>query len=288
MVKTTTLKKYTNKRKKGRTANTTKIKYQRPTAGNQKTQIMRNAQAIKKMYKVVMNKQVYCDWQYVGQARSQGYDPAGFSKEWFCFPLTDYNNWAQVMRRDDNVIDGSSTFIRNMSINMRFNLLKSNYCQYNVFIVTSRRDASNVDWPVRIALGPVPGGYPALGEDYIEGPNAWNMRLNPALFKVHYAQYKTLTETTLTLNAQQPAGNPWTTWAKAQVSIPCKINVRKPSTAVATVQPKPWTTVPYMNQPFNKRYFMLVCMVSTHNAGVGFGSACEFTFDSLATTINSD
>ena len=286
MVKASALKKYTRKApRRPKTANITKVKYQAPTRANQKKQIMTNAFAIRKLYKMALPKQVYCDWQYVGQARSQGYDPAGFTKEWFCFPLTDFANWGQVMRRDENVNESSTTHVRNMSINMRFNLLKSNYCQYNVFIVTSRRDASNNDWPTRIAAGPAQ--YPVLGQDYIEGPNAWNTRLNPSIFKVHYAQYKTLTENTLTLNADpaQSAGDPWSTWAKAQANLTCKINVRKPSNAVAQA-PKSWTTVPYMQQPYYKRYFMLVCMVATHGTAVGPGGACEFTFDSLATTIN--
>lgn len=284
MVKTATLKKYTNKQRRRKTANTTKVKYQAPTARNQKKQIMTNAFAIKKLYKMALPKQVYCDWQYVGQARSAGYDPAGFTKEWFAFPLTDYANWGQVLRRDENVVESSTTYVRNMSINMRFNLLKSNYCQYNVFICTSRRDASTLDWPVRIAAG----SPPVVNQEYIEGPNAWNIRLNPAIFKVHYAQYKTLTDNTLTLPADpaQSAGDPWSTWAKAQVNLPCKINVRKTSTAPGTV-PKSWTTVPYIQQSYHKRYFILVCMVATHGTGVGPGGACEFTFDSLATTINS-
>lgn len=286
MVKTNNLKKFTKKGPRRRkAANTTKIKYEAPTARNQKKQIMSNAFAIKKLYKMALPKQVYCDWQYVGQARSNGYDPAGFTKEWFCFPLTDFANWGSCLRKDLNVDEGSTTYVRNMSINMRFNLLKSNYCQYNVWIVTSRRDASNLDWPLKCAT---PAGYPIINQQYIEGPNAWNLRLNPALFKVHYASYKTLTDNTLTLPADpaQTAGDPWSTWGKAQVNLACKINVRKTSSATGA-DPKPWTTVPYMQQSYYKRYFMLVCMVATHPTTVGPGGACEFTFDSLATTINS-
>lgn len=286
MVKTGTLKKYTKKRTKHRVANTTKVKYQPPTARNQKKQIMSNAFAIKKLYKMALPKQVYCDWQYVGQMRSAGYDPSGYTKEWFCLPLTDYANWGQVMRRDQLAAESSTTYIRNMTVNMRYNLLKSSYCQYNVFICTSRRDSSNTDWPVRIGTGAA--GYPVILDDYIEGPNAWNMRLNPSIFKVHYAEYKTLTESTLTLPSVPTtgAGNPWSTWAKGQVTLSCKSNVRKPS-SVSGAAAKSWRTVPYMQQPYYKRYFMLVCMVAQHPSGVGVGGACEFTFDSLSTTINS-
>ena len=279
MVTVNNLRKFTKKHKKARTANTTKIKYQRPTARNQKSQIMTNARVISKLYRAVMTKRVFCDWQYVGQAKSQGYDPTGFTREWYCFPLTDYASWGPVLRRDENVDDSSTTFVQRMCINMRYQLQKSSYAQYNVWIVTSRKDASNIDWPARIATGVA--GYPVVGQEYIEGPDAFNMRLNSAMFKVHFASYKTLTESTLFLNAQQPAGNPYSTFSKGQANLQCKINVRRPSTIGA------WTSLPYMEQAYSKRYFMLVCMVGNHNVGVGPGSAAEFTFDSLATTINN-
>ena len=41
-----------------------------------------------------------------------------------------------------------------------------------------------------------------------------------------------------------------------------------------------------MQQPYYKRYYMLVCIVSDANEGVGLGNTAEFTFDQLATTIN--
>lgn len=41
-----------------------------------------------------------------------------------------------------------------------------------------------------------------------------------------------------------------------------------------------------MQQSYHKHYFMLVCIVSNANAGVPLGRTAEFTFDSLATTIN--
>lgn len=272
------LRKYTAKKKKARTATTTMVKYQKPTARNQRKQIMRNARDIKRMYKAVMGNRVFCDWQYVGQLNS-AIDPTGFARTWACFPLTDFSGWGAVMRRDDNVAESSTTYVRNMQLNFRYQLKASSWAQYNVFIVTPRKDAANNDVPTRIKNN----DFPQAGVEYIEGPDAFNFRLNPAIFKVHFASYRTLTETTLFLPAQQPAGNPFTTFAKGQANVKCGINVRIPVNIGAASS---WRDLPYMQQAYYKRYFLLVCIVSNQNAGVTPANTAEFTFDQLATTVN--
>ena len=52
MVTTNNIRKFTAKKKKRGTSTTTLVKYQKPTARNQRTQIMRNARAVKTLYKV--------------------------------------------------------------------------------------------------------------------------------------------------------------------------------------------------------------------------------------------
>lgn len=276
---TSSLRKYASKGKRKRTSNATKVRFQRPTAKNQQKQIMRNATAVAKLYKSVMSKRVFCDWQFVGQCRAGEPDPTGFRRDWFAFPLTDFSQWGPVMRRDQNVSESSTTYVDRMVINMRYQLKAASWAQYNVFIVTPRKDAANNDIVARIATG-IPANEPQPGVEYIEGPDAFNFRLNPAVYKVHYASYKTLTETTLFLPAQQPAGNPFSTWDKGQATIKCKMNVRMP------VLNQAWTDLPYMQQAYYKRYIMLVCIVNDANEGVGALNTAEFTFDSLATTIN--
>ena len=50
------LRKFTPKSKRRRTSNMTKVKYQKPTRDNQRDQIMSNAVAIKRLYKIAMPK----------------------------------------------------------------------------------------------------------------------------------------------------------------------------------------------------------------------------------------
>lgn len=270
------LRKYTAKPKRKRASTVAKVRYQRPTAKNQQKQILRNARMVTKLYKAALSSRVFCDWQFVGQCRASVPDPTGFNRDWFCFPLTDYAQWGPVMRRDQNVSESSTTMVDRMVINMRYQLQAASWAQYNVFIVTLRKDSANNDIPARFAAGQ----FPTAGVEYVEGPDAFNFRLNPAVYKVHYASYKTLTQNTLLLPANNPAGNPFSTWDKGQATVKAGINVRMPVLGQA------WTQLPYMQQAYYKRYFMLVAIVSDANAGTTPARTAEFTFDSLATTIN--
>lgn len=270
-----TQRKYVAKSRRKRAATTTLAKYQKPTARNQRTQIMRNARDIKRLYASVLTNRVFCDWQYVGQVNAT-FDAAGYTTTWGCFPLTRFASWNSVLRKDANVLESSTTFVRNMNINMRYALKRSSYAQFNVWIVTNRKYAASRDWPSEISGG----ADPIQGTDYIEGPEAFALRLNSNLFKVHFASYKTLTETTLFEEAPSPpltAGNPSTTWSKGTANIKCNMKVRNPTST------DPWTEHSYMQQPYYKRYFLLVAVVALTPSD-GFNA--QFDFDMLATTIN--
>lgn len=272
------LREYTAKSKRKRTGNVTKVRYQRPTARNQQRQIMTNARMVSKLYKAAMTKRVFCDWQATGTFVAQPPDPQGFNRDWFCLPLTDFSQWGACLRQDANVTEGSSTYIQRMQLNMRYFLRGASYANFNVFIVTPRKDAANNDVPSRFAAQ----NFPTPGVEYIEGPDAYNFRLNPAVFKVHYASYKTLTNNSLQLEASAVTvgANPFTSMAKDQANIKCGINVRMPVLGAS------WTTVPYMQQAYYKRYFMLVCIVSDAPPNLTPLGTAKFTFDQLATTVN--
>jgi len=277
-VSVSNLRKYTAKSRRRRTANTTKVKYQRPTARNQQRQIMTNAVAVRKIYRSMLSKRVFCDWQYVGQVPAKVSATGAFTKTWACFPLTDYTQWQACLREDDNVTASSTTFVQRMCLNFRYALNKSNWAQFNVWVVTSRKDAAGVDAPTIIAGGT----DPTILRDYVEGPSGFNIRLNSAIYKVHFASYRTMTENALFLpnDASQQAGNPNTTWAKGQANIKCNANVRYPISGGS------WKDTPYMQQGYAKRYFLLVNIVCNSGTAVPAGSAAEFSFDQLATTIN--
>lgn len=263
-------------RKRRRTSTVTKAKYQAPTARNQRKQIISNAKAVAYLNKIVRANRIWCDWQYFGDHFAK-IDPAGnYTAGWGAFALTDFSLWNPVLRTDDNVSDSSTTFVKRMQINMRYSLNASNLAQFSVFIVTLRRTSADYD-PLTAA--------PATPTDYIVNSQDYNVRLNPAVFKVHYARQLTLTNNAFNspIVAAETAGNPNTTWAKGQVNLQPKMKVRAPTGPT----PK-WKTLTAPEVPYYQRYFLLIYINQSSASGLDPNTGARLQFDQLSTTINAD
>lgn len=280
--KTTTVnanRQYTAKAKRKRVNNVTRTRYQRPTARNQQKQILANARVINRLNRAVFGNRVYCDWRNLGNMFTINDPAGGISRTWFCVPLTNFPDWQACLRADQNVRVSSTTYVQRLQLNLRMFLQQSNYAFFNIWIVTPRKDQNARDTPAAISAGQ----DPQQTVDYIESPSGSNLRLNSAIWKVHYACYKTLTETTLFEAGPSPplmAGNPNTTWGKAQVNIPCKMKVRNPTSAT------PWGDLRYMNLPYYHRYQLLVQVLQQTADDVPPGNGARVDWDLLATTIN--
>lgn len=273
------LRRYTAKPKRKRVNNVTRIRYQRPTARHQRSQIMANARVINRLNRAVFGNRVFCDFQDVGNMFSVPDPAGGISRTWFCAPLTSFPAWNPVLRADQNAIISSTTFVQRLQLNLRMALQGSNYAFFNLWVVTPRKDQNARNTPLDIANGQ----DPFINADYIEGPTGSNLRLNSAIWKVHYAQYCTLTETTLGEAAPSPpltAGNPYSTWQKRQVNLPVKFKVRKPQSG------EPWKNVTYMNLPYYQRYQLLVQILQQAPANLIQNLGARVDWDLMATTIN--
>lgn len=272
------LKQYSAKKKQKRPTNVTRVRFQKPTARNQQKQIMYNAKVISRLNKAVFGNRVYCDWRYQGQMFTT-LDDGNVSKTWFCIPLTSFPDWDAVLRQDDNVSSSSTTYVNRMQLNMRLFLQQSNYAFFNIFVVTPRKDQNARDTPAQIALG----NNPLNNIDYIASPEGINLRLNSAIWKVHFAKYATLTESTLLefgSSPPLPAGNPYSTWRKCQVNIPLKMKVRNPTSGT------PWKSLRYMNLPYYHRYQLLVEIQQQAPDTVAVNGGARLDWDLLSTTIN--
>lgn len=272
------LKQYTAKDKRKRTSNVTRVRFQRPTARNQQKQIVNNARIIQRLNKAVFGNRVYCDWRSQGQMFAT-LDAGNVTKTWFCIPLTSFPDWQAVLRQDDNVSGSSTTYVNRMQLNLRMFLQSANYAFFNVWVVTPRKDQNARDTPAAIAAGQDP-----LNDiDYIASPEGINLRLNSAVWKVHFAKYSTLTESTLLefgASPPLPSGNPYSTWRKCQVNIPLKMKVRNPTSGT------PWTSLRYMNLPYYHRYQLLVEVQQQAPDTAVANTGARLDWDLLATTIN--
>lgn len=273
-----TLQKAVSQPKRRRTSNVTKVRFQRPTAKNQRRQIMSNARRLNTLSRIVYQSRVYCDWQAFDTMFANWDTGGNYSKTWGAWALSDFPSWNAVLRKDDNVLESSSTFLKRLQINFRYYLDAASYAQFNIFVVTLRKDAAAYN-PVTNIAG---GVFPVDGTDYVAGPSDFNIRLNPAKFKVHFARQITLTENTLLQDPLQArsAGNPYSTWKKGQFTMPVNSTYRVPAGTGNT-----WRNIPYTSQPYYQRYFLLALCVSGNAATAATGQA-KFQWDSLATTIN--
>ncbi len=276
-------KKKSNVRKR-RTSVATRARFQKPTARNQKRQILGNALAIRQLKRLI-GPPVYTDWQYsdtlVTSAPDDQFSETLQSRQLMspADPAQPGNSlWNAVLRQDVNVVESSTTKVLRMQINLRYRLAQSNWCQYTVFVVSMRRDSADFN---PIAQNMVKGSdyITNLGDDF-------NVRLNPARFKVHYTRNVSLTKNSwvssaATIGGQAFAGNPMSTFAKGQVNMKLNFTIRQPTQGLS------WTTMDQSQFPPHQRLYLLAFMVQQQNNPAGSGDTARVNFDSLYTCYNA-
>lgn len=263
--------KFTAKRKSRRTSNVTKTRFQAPTARNQKRQILTNARAISRVYKMLPSP-AYCDWQSGGEHKSLPNDGSGYTNTIIATPLIEPLAWVSVLRKDQNVTEASTTCIKRMRINLRYFLLDSTYTNMSVFIVTLRKDAANR----QIGFTPL-----VKDEDYVyDATNDWQPTLNSATFKVIYCRYMTMTNNVLLGPNSLSVGNPRQTYSKGQINIPLNMNIREPTGL-------PWKSMQRFQLPPRQRYYLLTFQSTlTPDQASPVLEPAKITWDNLATTYN--
>lgn len=271
------LRKYGRTRFRRRRASVaTRAKYQKPTANNQRKQILGNARMITRI-KRLMPQPVYCDWQYklqvLGEATPDG-DPT-FSQK--AFTLVDFSNtWNPVLRISTTVNNEVATKIIRMNFNMRYSLVGSDWAQMTIFVVTLRKDAANRD-PTVVPL--------QSGADFVANTDLFNVRLNSAIYKVHYSRNVTLSSSTFlggaaTVQNNTFAGNPNTTIKRGNFVIKPRLHIRAPAQDF-------WRNMVPNQLPYYQRLFLLTFITQNNNTQLAAGSQCKINMDMLCTTVNT-
>lgn len=252
--------------------NMSKIRYQPPTARNQRGQIMANARLLARHARMIRNHRVWTDWQYAQESILE-------NDTWAGFRLTDFPSWNAVLRQDKNTNQSTHTYVQRLVINFRASLYAASSMGLSLFIVTPRKTFASRD---AVATPPV------AVEEWITNGNApgFNLRLNSNVFKVHHAKYITLTANALDVPGAAPttmAGNPFTTYRKWQVTLPVKMKVTVP------LQPSEgassWKDTTFQMLPYYQKYQLLLYPHISQGSGQ---DAPYIAFDQLATCINAD
>ncbi len=267
------LSRYTSRKSttRRRGPNVARVKYQAPTAYHQRSQILANARLLASHARQLRTHKVFTDWQNTG-----GITPLA-SDAWAVVKLTDFADWNSVLRQDPVVAQKSHTFVARISLNMRYNLNDADFMGLNVFVVTMRRNATSAD---PFATPPV------ITRDWIEPGQAqgFNIRLNPGVFKVHFARYITLTKNTLNVDqvATETVGNPYSTWKKGQINLPVRMSVTQPALFAAAGA---WHDLDFNDLPYYHKYYLMVYPTYT-TSGTGTLRPAV-SYDALATCINN-
>ncbi len=260
------------KRSVRRSVNIAKVKYQAPTARHQKGQILANARLLARHSRMLRTHKVYTDFQLDKAAM-----PAA-SGEWFVDKLTDFQNWVSVLRQDPVMLEKSHTFILRAQINFRVVLNDANFLGLNVFIVTLRKNAANIDPFTNPPIKPT---------EWIENSQAqgFNIRLNPSIYDVKMARYISLTNSGMLQPAipADTAGNPYSTWKKFQVNLPLKMSVTQP--ALYGSGQGSWKFIGFDNLAHYHKYYIMVYAVYRMSTAAVIPPGASF--DMLATCVNT-
>jgi len=257
------------RRRYGSSMRYARVRFQKPSAHNQRRQIMANTRAVEKLQTRTRKHLVYTDYKL-----SSEINPTW--NTWFSYALTQPSLWLPVLREDQTVQRSSHTFVRRMQLNMRAWLgpVTDETVYFNIFIVSPRWQSPQVQVPTTI------------DQDFIQGGVGFNCRLNPARFKVHASKYITLTVPSAGSSGAGPtvAGNPFTTYRKWQWNIDLKFPITQPTQTGLPVT-NSWKDKDIVDLPFYNRYYLLVYTAHEGVAGVGFPTV---SWDALFTCVNSD
>lgn len=275
-VKRSPLKSYEKSPKRRRTSITTRIKYKRPTANNQKKQLLTLAKRVTRNTQILDTQKVFTDYQW-GQTDSRGMFASLNTSQWYGWRLTTFNQWQAVLRQDANVADSARTYAIRAQLNCRVNIGDVTQLSYiNVFLVTPRKDAVDT-----LTIQNDVGGMVQLSPnvDFIQHTSneAANLRLNSAKFKVLACKYVTLTPNSATqpLPAGFGVGNPYSTWRKWQWNVPLKFTIRQPS------GDRPWTNLQFGDLPYHQKLYVLV-----YSGSAPINTRPDFICDAMFTCVN--
>lgn len=247
-------------RRRRRTSIKTRVRYQRPTNRVQKRQIATLARMAVKNARILNNHKVYTDWTQLDTVVQSG-------NEWFIQELMNPIAWTAVLRRNTDVGTQSSTFVRDLQFSWNCKTFTKNEpIFWNVFIVSIRKDANA--W----IPDPITGLVPV--RDYVSQGSESLLKLNPGIFKVHFAKgFKTFPN-----EYADGAQNAFSTYRRGAVTLPVKYKLRSPAD-------RTWKDLSMIDLPYYMRLRLLVFPTTTD---VSSTMNYQFEWASKFTCINQD
>lgn len=241
--------------RKRRPNTASKIRYGKPTARKQKYQILRNHNAVSKLWKIEKSKRLFTDWSSYGSNVASG---------WYIQPMVEPSNWTNILRFSTPVSESASTWVRNANIQMIAGLGTSieDPCWVHVWLVRPAR------WNQAEDPYTTP---PVAGTDYYVCPEAESgiIRLNPGKYKT--LLYKRIQFTPRTFQNTDTHDNTLVKWS-------WNINLNFPIKGYSGI----WKDKAMVELPVDKQIYLMAYCESANASVYPF-----FTWDSLVTCVNS-
>lgn len=240
-----------------------KIKYSRPTARNQKRQILSNKSQITKLAKIVRQQRVYTDWFLT----SNNIIP---TSSWFIQPLTNPGDWRPALRTSLTVTDSVSTTLLSTQIYFAVYNNGPASAQCNVYLVSPAHESAD--------RNPFVEGPIEKTEFMASNDGSQCITLNRDVFKIRH--HKSFLLTTVNPGEGLPAapvlnfpGDPRTCYKKWSTSYRTNFRLMAPTGLVdpgGQYLPQKWRSMQIEQLPYHRRVYFMIHVVTANPGGVAF------------------
>lgn len=252
-----------------------RVRYQRPTARAQRSQIASIARMAVRNSKILNQSKVYCDWWENEELTD--YNPVGS----FPIELTDIAGWRPGARQSQIVSRERNTFVRDMTFNYYVSASRMDQPLFlSMFIVTLRPTAVGepIPSPLVPAQFPVPAPPPVGAFDYTSQGSEQSIILNSAKYRVLWTRsFHLFPWNQAPINQGDepiPFGDPSTSFRRGRINLRLNWNLRSKGLGF-------WKDIGIGDLPPSRRMYLLCASYSSSTDGVW-----ELSWGTKFTTIN--
>lgn len=251
-------------RRRRRSSLMSRIRYQRGTNRQQKSQIKSIARLSVRANRILNQHKIYQDWEL-----SSGLQFA--VPGWQVTPFMNPIAWNACLRQDLTPFTQSGCFLREMQFSyFMANNTKNLPSTISLFLVTLRKQQTFA-------------GVMADNQEYITQGEANQPILNSGIFKVHWARtHQVYPPTQAVANAGTvqivPSGNPQTQYKKGKTTLALRYNLRSPSDLS-------WKQLSQEDFPHYQSLYLLAFF---QNEDASAATSATMTYGLKYTTITQD
>lgn len=251
-------------RRRRRSSLMSRVRYQRGTARQQKSQIQSIARLSVRANRILNQHKIYQDWEL----------QSGISfaiPGWTVTPFMNPIAWNACLRRDLTPLTQSGCFLRDMQFSyFMANNTKQLPSTISLFLVTLRRQQTFA-------------GIMSDTEEYITQGEANQPILNSGIFKCHWSRtHQVYPPTQVVSNGGTPetvpSGNPQTQYKKGKTTLSLRYKVRSPSDLS-------WKQLSQEDFPYYQRLYLLAFF---QNEDASSATSAQLTYGLKYTTITQD